>query len=449
MKNHVIERIFIRGVLTAVSPISCGSGENDLTDKDLITDHEHRPFVPATTLAGVIRHTLLQRIPEEREAVLAALGHDENPALSAISFLDAPMQEGQLDNRDGIRLDPLTRTAENGKKYDYQVVASGARFTFRMEVASRIQETSIRRVVAAILQLLQEGIRLGAKTRRGLGHLRLSQPRVMVLEFGPEGNRNTAAIQKWIDFDWEQFEDYNTCVLNDLITLPAPSTWRVAARFLLPGSMLIRSYSVNAGDPDASHIHCNHQPVIPGSSWNGAIRHAIHHLLDELEATAELKEQMLDSLFGFVKEDKRGASQRKPKNSKTPDTASASRLRVAESVIHNSKSLRYCRNKIDRFTGGVVESALFDETPVYTGQVELTIEINEPHDHEKALVLLAIKDIGCGIQPIGGGANVGRGILELESLSINEKPIKCHVDFDGLLAQYGQSLAKALEEIHA
>jgi len=48
--------IFLRAVLTATSPLMVGSGENENTDKDVMTDANGKPYIPATALAGVCRH---------------------------------------------------------------------------------------------------------------------------------------------------------------------------------------------------------------------------------------------------------------------------------------------------------------------------------------------------------------------------------------------------------
>ena len=99
------------------------------------------------------------------------------------------------------------------------------------------------------------------------------------------------------------------------------------------------------------------------------------------------------------------------------------------------QSLTYTRNKIDRFTGGVVNSALFDEQPHYGGKVTLYIAIKDAQDWQKGLLLLALKDLGNGIQPIGGEANVGRGILANPNIQTTIDEATCL-----------QALAKKLQE---
>jgi len=119
---------------------------------------------------------------------------------------------------------------------------------------------------------------------------------------------------------------------------------------------------------------------------------------------------LTNDLFGYVKEDKKDAK--------------ASRIIIRESLIDGGELLTYTRNKVDRFTGGVVDSALFDEMPHYHGKVKLNIAIKKPEKWEIGLILLALKDMGNGIQPVGGGANIGRGILKAQKISIQSDTIE-------------------------
>ena len=110
--------------------------------------------------------------------------------------------------------------------------------------------------------------------------------------------------------------------------------------------------------------------------------------------------ELIKNTFGWV-DDKNKSKEAIP-----------SKVVIDESKIEGGKLLPYVRNKVDRFTGGVVNSALFDEKPVYRGNVTLNCELRNPQDYEKGLLILAIKELQNGIQTVGGGSNIGRGRLE-------------------------------------
>jgi len=130
------------------------------------------------------------------------------------------------------------------------------------------------------------------------------------------------------------------------------------------------------------------------------------------------------SLFGEVREEKDGAF--------------ASNIIVDESVIKDARSLEYTRNKIDRFTGGVTPSALFTEKPSFGGYVELSLLVRKEFFKKSPVssgdvpspeacvgaLLLALLDIGNGIQPVGGAGSVGRGLLSLRSLLLDGKNMR-------------------------
>jgi CRISPR/Cas system CSM-associated protein Csm3 (group 7 of RAMP superfamily) len=67
--------------------------------------------------------------------------------------------------------------------------------------------------------------------------------------------------------------------------------------------------------------------------------------------------------------------------------------------------------KIDRFTGGTIDTALFDEEPVVGGRVGFDVEIRNPEAAEVALLLMAARDLLDGLMTLGGEASVGRGRL--------------------------------------
>jgi hypothetical protein len=94
--------------------------------------------------------------------------------------------------------------------------------------------------------------------------------------------------------------------------------------------------------------------------------------------------------------------------------AKACRVSVKETAVEKSTQLVVTRVKIDRFTGGAYESALFSEQPEIgkpnAQSVTLDLTLRNPQDAELGLLLL--KDLWTGDLPIGGESSVGRGSLK-------------------------------------
>ena len=51
-----IGKFLLEGKIKLCSPAIIGSGVDELTDLDILLDGEGRPFIPASSLVGVLRH---------------------------------------------------------------------------------------------------------------------------------------------------------------------------------------------------------------------------------------------------------------------------------------------------------------------------------------------------------------------------------------------------------
>ena len=79
--------------------------------------------------------------------------------------------------------------------------------------------------------------------------------------------------------------------------------------------------------------------------------------------------------------------------------------------------MKQTRNRIDRFTGGTIDSALFDSEPIW--QVEnpkegiLSFEVNVQNcvEDEAGLMFVLLRDLWMGKLTFGGEASIGRGRL--------------------------------------
>lgn len=427
MKNNpIIQRFYIKGKLTVLSPLLLGSGEDERTDMDIIRDAEGKPFIPGTSLAGVLRHFLRNHLEgenhDEHSIIKTLFGATEKDStLSLLMISDMLLQEStghRVTVRDGLKIDYITRTvAEHrgkddepggGAKYDYEVIEPGASFAVRMELVIRENNRPVMEEIcdaaAFLLKHLEAGsLRVGAKTRRGMGQIRLKDTAILKLDMNLKED-----VETWIDFDWQGWKflpNLDTAGLDtNTLTLTAPTCFTLSACFTIPYSLLIRHYNVEPAEDDAAHLMSNGKYVIPGTSWNGAIRQAIYSQLHTLTGDKKRAEEILAGMFGTI-----GPSVSVEKKEKT---AHASRVMIAESIIEKEQPMSYTRNKVDRYTGGVVDSALFSEKPVYRGTVNLQLTLKDPKVWEIGVMLLALKDIATGIQPVGGAANIGRGILQ-------------------------------------
>ncbi len=419
-KNKIIKKIYLKGEIELQSPVMLSSGEDELTDSDFIRDWDGNFFLPGTSIAGTIRHFFEDNLfgDEEKKIVECFFGMKAaDSKQSLINVYDAFLSKNSTSVnptiRDGVKLDNLYKTAEDKSKYDYEVIEPGNRFVLRLELTFRkTHEHKIADYETLFYQIIdslqKERIRIGAKTRRGFGKIKLIEPKLIILDLEKE----KADIDRWINFDWET-SFRNGIYTNNLEKLNrsgntnlnvSRDVTKIKVLFDVPYSIIIRHYNIEPEKPDSTHITSSEKPVVTGTSWTGAIRHAIENAGRKYEE--DTVERKIENLFGFVKEKE--------------NKAKASKVFVEETKIEDGVLIPYRRNKIDRFTGGTFEGALFDESPSYGGQTQLDIEIIKPTEEDIGFVLLAVLELAYGIQTVGGGSNVGRGILNGTKIFIDD-----------------------------
>ena len=152
--------------------------------------------------------------------------------------------------------------------------------------------------------------------------------------------------------------------------------------------------TLTVNEPDG-----NVSAVVPGSSWNGAIRSRAGEILSDFGVGNVTN--ILREWFGYVDEKER--------------TAKQSQVYIRESLIRGGTELEMVRNKIDRFSGGMAEGSLYRERSYFEGDLELELRVKKTCPDWKALcglLLLIAKDIENGYLPVGGQTAVGRGIFE-------------------------------------
>lgn len=172
----------------------------------------------------------------------------------------------------------------------------------------------------------------------------------------------------------------------------------------MKGGISIRRYAARKGEPDYVHLTDHGVPVIPGSSFAGAIRHRIKNILNELvQAGVELPkdiEEIMNLSFGYVKDTQ----------------ACASNIIISEAEIKGAKPMTMIRTGVSRFESAVKDGALYKEKTYVDGKVNLQLQIRksaDPRDEKWILgiLLLALKDLQNGYLAVGGQTAIGRGVF--------------------------------------
>lgn len=414
----VIERIYASGVWKAGSALHLGGESDGSVDMMLLRDADSRLFIPGASIAGAGRHylrkALATNIDEYRKgdppaAVTALFG---NLDASLLIVLDAPAREnGPVLLRDGVRIDNASGTAADHTKFDLEVIPAGAAFDMSLElVVYRTLPKGVGRdellgTFQALLDAFRDGeIHLGARTRRGLGRGRVETWDVRRLDMA-----NRAHVAAWLRRATNAGTPLNLQAISGL-RRRAERCFCIDARLRLVTSLLVRSGGEVAGGPDTSHLSERGVALLPGTSLAGALRGRCAAIARTLRDDAG--EKMLNRMFG--------------PHSDPGKQLHAGRVMTRDSALSNGSYLVQGRVAIDRFTGGALDSKLFDEAAYWpnndpASNVSIQIEIEEPADEEAGLMLLAFKDLWLGDLALGGETGVGRGVLHGVEATISER----------------------------
>ncbi len=434
--RSIARRLVVRGTLELTAPAHFGGGvESDLADMALLRDAaDGGLLLPGTSIAGALRSYLRAyeqgHWSEERETgglaelLLGGRKGDPDGEQSPLLIADSLAEPTSIEVRDGVAIDPRTRTARDQKKFNLELVPAGTRFPLELELLLPDDEgeaVRLRAALALALGALQRGeITVGARGSRGYGTCHAHSWTLteydladadhllayLVADRSAHDDPNQAGWQAYAVVSPVKRQDDDIVALLGVAvpTTDKRKTVTLSAWFRLASPLLIRSdlpeYPGEA--PDATHLRrpnsAGREPVLPGTSVAGALRARAIRIANTLGAP---NLNAIESLFG--PEQGREVGKRPLK---------ASRLRVSEQAISNSNSLVQSRVSIDRFTGGALDTALFSEAPLTRGDVELTITMYETGDAELGLLMLLLKDLWTGDLPLGGTSSIGRGRLQ-------------------------------------
>ena len=408
------------------SPLSVGSGVNGNTDKDIIVDGCGIPFIPASSLAGVLRsyvaanrgraleNALFGSLADSKEAGSSpdAQNLEYAGGKSLVRVYDGICVSKDLNDcfitvRDMVAL--KNKVGIDGAKFDMEAVETGARFTAFIELLQPavsyktergVETADISAEIDAALSAMNAGrLRLGTKTTRGYGAVTLC---VQAISFNN--------VDEWLGFD---MMDPKTWQNAPVYSLKDDCVLKLTLGLHLKGGISIREYTTAPGNgeetmPDYMQLSLHTafsdgeaEPVIPGTSWAGAVRARFTELAGD-------NGDMADELFGFVPKSKtdKGGTVRK------------STILFSESRLRGGKWKQTTRNAIDRFTAGTKNNALYTERTYYGGETELEIYFpKEPTVEQKLLLCACFADLHNGYLSVGGLTAVGRGLFTIGAVN--------------------------------
>lgn len=436
-------RFIARIVIEADTPLALGNGEKDImTDALVAKDMNGLPYIPGSSIAGVIRHAL----GDDTDNKNSIFGFHKGKELagSKIMFSDAVMIGKEGKALDGIQvLDfsddfynhyanlPIRQhvcineygTAKDGGKFDGQVVYKGTRFVFEIELVSKKDDGE--QFAQVIDKISYSTFRLGGGTRNGFGKIK-----VISIQ---QSNYNLTKK--------EQFDAYrlkSSCLSdewkiekNDLKEKESEG-WTKYEITLQPKDFFL--FGSGMGDEDADDTQVvesiitwekdkfdkdREKPrfkdnciLIPGSSVKGALAHRTayywnkennhfirkeneHYVIDKDAKTADQCPAVI-AIFG----------------SSDKDAPQRGNIIIDDMIAEPAPSKLFNHVKIDRFTGGAVAGALFTEKVTDARNLRFPLRLSVKVDEEYRKVFeSALNDLRNGLLPLGGSTNRGSGMF--------------------------------------
>lgn len=412
-KSSITKRIELTGMITLMSPLLIGTtidreAKDHGVDTYVLKDANGKPFIPGTSIAGVLRQLLPTFEGDLLFGHIATNEAQNNGLQSAIAIDDVTLEKNvTITTRDGVKIDSVLGTGETGGKYDYEAVERSASGCLHMVITLRqyhshneygLDAVAIVRKIAAFFT--SGAVKFGSRTTNGFGRIACPTIRMMTYDFQQPDD-----VVKWL----RKEESQTIEMIQARKSIPA-KRFIIAGDFTLRDSLIIRDRDVKKAKKNETPIHATQLKsgddfVIPGTTVKGVLRHHAAYILRCLHK----EEALLDAVMGTSKKENTTEAAKKIRQK--------SRFITDEVYFRNGFDVaKQARNAIDRFTGSTMDNKLFAEEPVWQQDenevLHLRYMIDDCEAWEAGLALLLLKDIWTGRVAFGGDVAVGRGYLK-------------------------------------
>lgn len=422
MTNKFIAHI----TFEAKTALKIGSKNADfLQDSPIQKDWNGLPMILGTSLTGVLR----KEFEDENEIaknifgtgdlgsktiISNALLFDENLEVNESLLLDfkeskilqkfivLPIREHNAMNDKGV-------TIKNAK-FDEEVIYKGTRFKFSIEMLNENEDD--KNNFFQLLDLLsKDSFRIGAGSSKGFGQIKVIEITYdefdvnsdEYIELSSSLNTKLSKTYEIKEFDDEKYIKYKLILTPD--------------DFFMFGS--------GFGDDEADMTPVfedivdyekqdliKQKVLIPASSVKGAISHRTtyhYNLINKnfIKENGENKAEVVETIFGSKKD-------------KEKDSFKGNIL-ISDVYLDETSSKVFEHVSIDRFTGGAIDSALFQEKTIssketFTLEILINKEKVEVKENDEGKIALesfekALKDITTGMLSLGGATTKGHGIF--------------------------------------
>jgi CRISPR/Cas system CSM-associated protein Csm3 (group 7 of RAMP superfamily) len=456
--NNPTLRHIARITLELRTPLHLGSGKpGDFSDADLVYDANGLPAIPGSSIAGVLRSLAGKQSEHAKDVFGFQNGsHGSQGSRLTVSWacihdsrnrpVEGIVDPERIDSdeilrlarepslRDHVRMtDTGVADAKGHGKFDELSLHIGHRFTFEMELRGTPadRDADARKLAGLIHLLYDPRFRLGGKTRRGFGAVEPVAVCRGSFDTADAGDRarylkhpvSLEAPSPTLEHVGKAGQDADPFAALDLTprgfwmfgggtdvkTDGESDYWKAAD--MAP----VRDAVIEWPNNQAKILeNCF---MLPASSIKGALAHrtAFHYNCltgrfidpDNPEEARQLLEdcrqnnEAVNELFGIVK---------------SKDSGERGHVIIDDAFLPSDTATRRVPHvSIDRFTGGALDGALYDERPLIGGKLQLRVFLDMATSHFDPGILeafrRALQDVAEGRLALGAGAGRGNGFF--------------------------------------
>lgn len=391
------------------------------------------PFIQASSLNGAFRAAFKQSFPKSTTDLFGSPkdGNHDDIIESRIKFSDGNFIKDSIhmELRPHLKINAETGSVmsdsvkgsdrTSGFKFETEYIGAGAIlfFTIYDYGTSQILEDDKKNLMEVLSELHGESLQIGGEKSDGCGYMKLLHVYYHNYDMTSINGRNnwkneSIAIGNEEDY---QFSD----ILTELPETKYGSIkYSVIVNGRTDGNLLVKSITVDdrATDEHLDAVNIKNSKgeyIIPGSSLKGSIRNRMEMIARYLYKDGS--QNVIDNCFGTSNEQ--------------PDLSHAGNLKFRDTVVGNSLDEQNLNNlarvehriHINKFTGGVINGALFSTKPV-SGNLSFQIDIVDTQNPEVSLglLLLALRDLQNEEYGFGSGYSIGKGFIHVQEISIKD-----------------------------
>jgi len=418
----------------AKTALKIGSKNADfLQDSPIQKDWNGLPMILGTSLTGVLRKEFENECEiaknifgtgdfGSKTIISNALLLDENQKVNESlilnkkksdflqKFIVLPIREHNAMNDKGV-------TKDTGK-FDEEVIYKGTRFKFSIEMINETQED--KNNFFHLLDLLsQNSFRIGAGSSKGFGQIKVIE--ITYDEFDLNSDKYiklTSSLNTTLSKTYEIKEFDDKKYIKYELKLTPDDFFMFGSGFMDDEANMTPVYEkiIDYKKQDLSE----EKILIPASSVKGAISHRTtyyYNLLNNKFINKGGNADIVESIFGAKKDNEKDSFK--------------GNILISDVYLEKTSSKDtkvFDHVSIDRFTGGAIDSALFQEKTIASKEtfiIEILINENKVKEKDKvALEALkkALEDITTGMLSLRGATTKGHGIFtgELKIIGDNK-----------------------------